>query len=78
MTHDKISIFGKSFKVTHLILLIMMILIAFVMIAPFLWVFSASVRIYSDAISLPPKWLPPVITNWDTAYFSKLFRYPVF
>lgn len=73
MTDKKIHILGKTFKVSHSILLIIMIIIAFVMIAPFLWVFSASVRSYNDATSLPPKWLMPPIQKWDTRYFSKLF-----
>ena len=48
-------------------------IIAFIMIAPFLWVFSASLRPYSEAIALPPKWLPPSIDKWDLKYFKKLF-----
>lgn len=46
---------------------------ALLMIAPFLWVFSASVRTYADAVVLPPKWLLPKISMWRTEYISKLF-----
>lgn len=73
MINKKVRIFGENFSIAHLVLLVIMAMIAFVMIAPFLWVFSASVRNYSDATSLPPKWLPPFFANWDTDYFRKLF-----
>lgn len=72
MTNKKIQLLGKTIKVSHILLFVFMIIIAFIMIAPFLWVFSASVRSYSDATSLPPKWLPPAISQWDTGYFGKL------
>jgi multiple sugar transport system permease protein len=68
-----IRLFGKQYKISHIVLLIVMTIIAFVMIAPFLWVFSASLRPYNQAISLPPKWLPPAFSNWNMNYFKKLF-----
>lgn len=71
--NKKINIFGHKFKVSHIILTIIMAIIAFVMIAPFLWVFSASLRPYNEAIALPPKWLPPSLSEWDLKYFKKLF-----
>lgn len=49
-----------------------MILVAMIMIAPFLWVFSASLRTFSDATALPPKWLPPALGEWNMKYFDKL------
>ncbi len=58
---------------TKIILIVVMIIVALVFIAPFLWVFSASVRNYADATSLPPKWLPPALNEWNTSYFEQLF-----
>ncbi|WP_334104840.1 carbohydrate ABC transporter permease [Muricomes intestini] len=69
----KIKIFGKRIKVSHIVLFIVMIVSAFIMIAPFLWVFSASLRSYSEATALPPKWLPPALGDWNLKYFKKLF-----
>ncbi|SCP98918.1 ABC transporter permease family protein [Anaerobium acetethylicum] len=69
----KIHIFGKKIKVSHIILFVIMLMIAFLMIAPFLWVFSASLRPYNEAIALPPKWLPPSFKDWNLKYFQKLF-----
>ena len=69
----RLHIFGKSIKVSHILLTVIMLCIAFLMIAPFLWVLSASFRTYSDAISLPPKWLPPFFTEMRLGYFKKLF-----
>lgn len=69
----RINIFGKKIKISHVILFLAMSVIAFVMIAPFLWVFSASFRPYSEATALPPKWLPPSLGNWNLKYFKKLF-----
>ena len=71
--NKKIHIFGKKIKVSHILLTVIMTGIAFLMIAPFLWVLSASFRTYSEAISLPPKWLPPFFTEMDLGYFKKLF-----
>jgi multiple sugar transport system permease protein len=48
-------------------------LFAFLFIAPFLWVFSASVRNYAEATSLPPKWLPPPPSAWNLKYVKTLF-----
>lgn len=69
----KIKIFGKKVKVSHIILVIIMAVIAFLSVAPFLWVFSASLRPYSEATALPPKWLPPKFSDWNVSYFKKLF-----
>lgn len=69
----KIHIFGHTIKVSHVILAVIMTMIAFVMIAPFLWVFSASLRPYNEAIALPPKWLPPSPSEWNLKYFQQLF-----
>lgn len=69
----QIPIRKKKIKMSHIVLVIVMAVIAFVMIAPFLWVFSASLRPYSEAIALPPKWLPPSPAEWDMKYFQKLF-----
>lgn len=69
----KIQIRGKKIPVANIILFIVMCGIAFLMIAPFLWVFSASLRTYADAVSLPPKWLIPRPSEWRTEYMAKLF-----
>lgn len=69
----RITIFGKKIKISHMILVVVMTIIAFIMIAPFLWVFSASLRPYNEAIALPPKWLPPAFRDWNLKYFAKLF-----
>lgn len=71
--NKKIHLFGKTIKVSHILLTIIMFGIAFLMIAPFLWVLSASFRTYSEATSLPPKWLPPFFTEMRLGYFKKLF-----
>lgn len=72
--NKKIHLFGKTIKVSHILLTIIMFGIAFLMIAPFLWVLSASFRTYSEATSLPPKWLPPFFTEMRLGYFKKLYR----
>lgn len=69
----KIHIFGRTIRVSHIVLAIIMCIIAFIIIAPFLWVFSASLRPYSEAIALPPKWLPPSPSKWNLKYYQKLF-----
>ena len=56
-----IRIKGKRVRPGQILLAIGMILVAMIMIAPFLWVFSASLRTFSDATALPPKWLPPAL-----------------
>lgn len=72
--NKRLQIFGKKIKVSHILLTAVMLMIAFVMIAPFLWVFSASLRAsYSEATALPPKWLPPVFSEWNLTYYKKLF-----
>ena len=65
----KINLFGKKVKISTILLALVMLILAFLVIAPFLWVFSASLRSYSEATSLPPKWLPPRFSNWDLKYF---------
>ena len=59
--------------VKNILLIVIMIAAAAVFIAPFLWVFSASVRTYAEATSLPPKWLPPSLDEWNTSYFAQIF-----
>ena len=66
--NKKIKIFGKKIKLSHMFLAAVMLIIAFIIIAPFLWVFSASLRAsYSEATALPPKWLPPAFSDWNLA-----------
>lgn len=70
---DRRTGFGKKIRKSHLVLVLIMSGIAFAMIAPFLWVFSASLRPYSEAVALPPKWLPPAFGDWNMKYFTQLF-----
>lgn len=69
----KVRIGSKRIPVSKIILFIGMCCVALLMIAPFLWVFSASVRTYADAVALPPKWLLPVPSEWRLEYITKLF-----
>ena len=68
----KLRIGKTEIAASKIMLFIMMCMLAFVMIAPFLWVFSSSFRTYSQAVSLPPKWLPPVLQDLNFKYFAKL------
>jgi multiple sugar transport system permease protein len=62
-------------KLPYIILVIILGIGAIVMIAPFLWVFSSSLRPFKEATSLPPKWLPPL--KWDLHYYKTLFSHSV-
>lgn len=62
-----------KYKTQKAIILILLIVGALIMVAPFLWVFSSSLRPFSEAIKLPPKWLPPSPLNWDFANYKVLF-----
>lgn len=64
---------GKKSYIPKILLFIVMCILAFIIIAPFLWVLSSSFRTYSQAVSLPPKWLPPAIRDMNFKYYSKLF-----
>lgn len=61
----------KRLKVWNIILIIVLSVAAIIMIAPFVWVFSSSLRPFTEATSLPPKWLPPL--HWDMKNYSRLF-----
>jgi multiple sugar transport system permease protein len=63
----------RKVYILKLLLFIVMSILAFVIIAPFLWVFSSSFRTYSQAVSLPPKWIPPAFKDMNFKYYSKLF-----
>lgn len=69
----KIKIGSKKIAVSKIVLFAVMCCVALLMIAPFLWVFSASVRTYADAVALPPKWLMPKFSQWRLEYATKLF-----
>ncbi len=47
---------------------------AVLMIAPFLWMFSTSLRPFNDAFTLPPHWLPPAPSQWETSNYTSLFE----
>jgi multiple sugar transport system permease protein len=58
-------------KLVNILLMIILCLGAIIMLAPFLWVFSSSLRPFSEATSLPPKWLPPL--SLDLKNYKALF-----
>lgn len=46
---------------------------AMLMVAPFLWMFSSSLRPLSEAFALPPNWLPPSPLEWQIENYTSLF-----
>lgn len=64
----------RRIKSKKVLLSLTLALGAVMMIAPFLWVFSSSLRNFSDAVSLPPKWLPPPISQWRLDSYQKLLN----
>ena len=53
---------------------VLLVLGAVGMIAPFLWMFTTSLRDASQAYDLPPQWLP---TEWDWSNFADAVSGPV-
>jgi len=64
----------KNITLGKIIKLVLMLAMVFIFLAPFLWVFSASVRTYAEATSLPPKWLMPPVSEWNLKYIKQLFQ----
>lgn len=62
----------KRVKPAKALLFVVLLLGSILMVAPFLWVFSSSLRPFSEAVSLPPKWLPPPLGQWKLNYYQKL------
>ena len=59
----------KSSAVLRRVLLyIVLILIAVIMVVPFLWMLSTSLKTQYDAVKIPPVWIPP---QWEN--YVKLF-----
>ena len=61
----------KSSAVLHRVLLyIVLILIAVIMVVPFLWMLSTSLKTQYDAVKIPPVWIPDP-PQWEN--YVKLF-----
>ena len=63
-----------SIKPGKVVLLALLIPGAICMLAPFLWVFSSSLRPFSEAVALPPKWMPPPFEAWQLEHYRKLLN----
>lgn len=48
-----------------------MIVLAIIMLLPFLWMFSTSLRPESESFNLPPAWLP---TQWEWSNYHEVFE----
>lgn len=64
---------NKRVHTGKLLIGILLLFGSVLMLAPFVWVFSASLRPFKEAITLPPKWLPPA-GSWDFSYYKRLFE----
>jgi multiple sugar transport system permease protein len=53
---------GKKIKPTRILLHIVLIFGAFLMVAPFLWTISSSLKDMSQIFLVPPKWFPDPVT----------------
>ncbi|MGM7719946.1 carbohydrate ABC transporter permease [Metabacillus sp. Hm71] len=53
---------GKKIRPTRILLHIVLIIGAFLMVAPFLWTISSSLKDMSQIFLVPPKWLPDPVT----------------
>ncbi|KKI94063.1 sugar ABC transporter permease [Bacillus sp. SA1-12] len=53
---------GKKIRPTAILLHIVLIIGAFLMVAPFLWTISSSLKDMSQIFLVPPKWLPDPVT----------------
>ena len=49
---------NKSVKISMLFLYIILVLIAFVMLVPFAWMLSSSLKLNKDVFTFPMKWIP--------------------
>ena len=61
-------------KPRKIALFILLIPGAICMLAPFVWVFSSSLRSFSEAVALPPKWFPPPVGSWQLEHYQKLLN----
>jgi len=75
---------GKRIKPTRILLHVVLIIGAFLMVAPFLWTVSSSLKDMSQIFLIPPKWLPDPVTfqnypnsltamPFDLAYFNSFY-----
>lgn len=62
----------KKIEMGKVVLFVVLLAGSIMMIAPFLWVFASSLRPFSEAVSLPPKWLPPALGEWQLENYHKL------
>jgi len=71
---DKSIVFRRAIKWDQITIYFLIVVGAFIVIAPFLWVLSSSLRPFKEAISLPPKWLPPSFRELNFSYYKRLFE----
>lgn len=58
----------KKKKITNIVLFLVALLVAFVMIVPFVWMLSASFKLKSEIFSVPIQWIPETfhLDNYKT------------
>lgn len=61
---------STGFWVRRVLLYAVLVIIGVVMVIPFLWMLSTSLKEQYDAVKIPPVWIPPV-PQWDN--YVKLF-----
>lgn len=65
-----------SSRITGTLVNVLLVVGGMLMLAPFVWMFSTSLRPVTESVSTPPKWLP---TTWDWSNYARLAsdEYPV-
>ncbi|HEX3075564.1 MAG TPA: carbohydrate ABC transporter permease [Lachnospiraceae bacterium] len=61
----------KNRKISKVLLYVLLILISLVMLVPFLWMLSASLKLDKDVFTVPIKWIPE---NPEWANYSKIWE----
>lgn len=61
---------NKALFISQIILVIVMLIVSFLMLFPFLWAFSTSLRLPSKSFDLPPAFFP---TDWRWDNYSYVF-----
>jgi multiple sugar transport system permease protein len=62
---------GVQQKWFHYLINLLLILFAILMLLPFVWMFSTSLRLPKDSFTLPPQWIPTTF-DWDN--YRQVFR----